>query len=407
MRRAASVYPVLAASVSRTFADMVVFGYVPLQLFAAGQSDVLHLSLVTAVPATVRFVSSNLWGALADVTGRIKPALVVGVAAYAGACLALLRASTGLQAALVVSVAAALYGGLAPAAKALLSLRPGPLGTPRRALAWWLQLESWGWALGSAAVALRERLGLPSEALLVAAAAVLGADLVWLALAVREPTPSGPSGRLGQSLSRRAARLAGEWRQLYGRGEMALLLAVFALATLAGEAAFTVFGFYLVGTLGGSESLYGATVALATGLGLVAYAWLGGRGQRYSAGDLIAAGALLYVAMFATMAGAPSALVAAGAFALPLYPLVRAGVTWSAGALTAEHERGGGMGALDGVEALATTLGAVAAGAVGRAWGLRAVYAGCAAAALVLSAAAWRLRVVLARRPARPVAARA
>ncbi|HEY8498765.1 MAG TPA: hypothetical protein VIK90_05910, partial [Limnochordales bacterium] len=217
----------------------------------------------------------------------------------------------------------------------------------------------------------------------------------------------GPSGRLGQSLSRRAARLAGEWRQLYGRGEMALLLAVFALATLAGEAAFTVFGFYLVGTLGGSESLYGATVALATGLGLVAYAWLGGRGQRYSAGDLIAAGALLYVAMFATMAGAPSALVAAGAFALPLYPLVRAGVTWSAGALTAEHERGGGMGALDGVEALATTLGAVAAGAVGRAWGLRAVYAGCAAAALVLSAAAWRLRVVLARRPARPVAARA
>ncbi|NLG70182.1 MAG: hypothetical protein GX496_11590, partial [Firmicutes bacterium] len=74
-----STYPVLGASISRTFADMVIFGYVPLYLYTSGEQSVFQLSLVTAVPAMVRFVSANLWGSLADVTGRLKLVLLAGL----------------------------------------------------------------------------------------------------------------------------------------------------------------------------------------------------------------------------------------------------------------------------------------------------------------------------------------
>ncbi|HEY8425594.1 MAG TPA: MFS transporter [Limnochordales bacterium] len=401
------VYPVLAASIARTFADMIIFGYVPLYLYTSGEQSIFQLSLVTAVPAMVRFVSSNFWGTMADVTGRLKLVLLAGLLGYVGACLGLLWVSTGLEAMLVVSMAAAFYGGLSPAGKALVSLHPGPLATADRALAWWLQLESWGWVLGSVAIAVRQWLGASPRALLLVAAGVLLGDLMWVAWRVPNVSGLPATDRLGRGLARHVAELGGEWRRLYANGTLVLLLTVFALANLAGEASFTVFGLYLVGTLGGSEALYGTAVALATGLGLVAYAWLSTGGRRFPAGDLILAGAGLYIPMFAAMAGARTALAAAVAFVIPLYPLVRAGATWTASALTGAGERGGGMGALDGVEALAMTLGAAGAGLVAQAWGFRAVYVGCAALAVVLTLSAWRLRQALLLRQPSQAAARA
>lgn len=417
-----SLYPVLVASLSRTFADLIIFGYVPLYLYTAGERSVFRLGLITAVPALVRFVAANFWGAVADVTGRLKLTLLVGILGYAAASVGLLFVSTGLQALAVVSVAASLYGALSPAGKTLVSLRPGAAGTPDRALAWWLQLESWGWALGSLAVALRERLGASPQFLLLAAGGLLVVELAWVAWKVPElagksltrstcepgrQSPVTPRPRVPHDVAARFAELRDEWRRLYGNGTLALLLGVFALATLAGEASFTVFGFYVVGTLGGSEALYGTTLTLATALGLVAYSWLGAQGRRLSPGSLMVTGGMLYVVMYATMAAAPTALVAAAAFALPLYALVRAGATWTAGSLTGASERGGGMGALDGIEALAITLGALMAGAVGQTWGFRAVYAACAGVAVVLSLCAWKLRELLTRRQASPAAVRA
>lgn len=411
---AGSVYPVLAASLSRTFADLVVFGYVPLQLYVSGERSLLRLGLVTALPALVRFVAANVWGAVCDATGRFRPVLVAGILGYVAACVGLLGVTTGLQAMAVTTAASVLYSALSPAGKALVSLNPGRAGTPGRALAWWLQLESWGWAFGSAAVAVRERLGAPPDSLLVVAAVLLVASAGWVAWGAPQgactwrPTPApcgsaapGPParGRVGERVRARFAELAREWQRLYSHRALALVLAAFGLAVLAGEASFTVFGFYLVGTLGGSQALYGATLTLATALGLVAYAFLGGPGHRISPGNLMLAGGLLYVAMYLVMAGAPTAMVAAAAFSLPLYALARAGATWAAGSLTKPSERGGGMGALDGVEALAVTLGALAGGVIGDAWGLRAVYAACAGVAAVMSLVAWRLRMLLQHQP--------
>lgn len=414
------LYPVLAAGLSRTFADMVIFGYVPLYLYTAGERSVLQLGLITAVPALVRFLAANFWGAVADVTGRLKLTLLVGILGYLAASVGLLFVSTGLQAMAVVSVAAGLYAALSPAGKTLVSLWPGPAGTPHRALAWWLQLESWGWALGSAAVAVRDRLGASPQSLLLAASGLLVVALAWVAWKVPEladkpavhPTagPEGPSpaaSRRGvlRTVAGRFAALGDEWRRIYGNRVLALLLGAFALAVLAGEASFTVFGFYVVGALGGSEALYGTTLTLATALGLVAYAWLGAQGRRISPGSLMVTGGTLYVVVYATMAAAPTALLAAAPFSLPVYALVRAGATWTAGSLTAASERGGGMGALDGVEALAITLGALMAGMVGQQWGFRAVYAACAAVAMALSLVAWKLRALLFPRQASPAAA--
>ncbi|MEW6049312.1 MAG: MFS transporter [Bacillota bacterium] len=415
-----ALYPVLAASLSRTFAELIIFGYIPLHLYTGGERRILQLALITAVPALVRFAAANVWGAVADVTGRLKLTLLVGLLGYGAAAVGLLFASTGVHAMIVVSMAAALFASLSPAGKALVSLRPGPAGTPGRALAWWLQLESWGWMLGSLAVAIRERLGASPGSLLVAAAGLALLQALWVAWRVpellrrparEEPAPAGErtlrAAGVSQAIAGRFAELRDEWRRLYGDRVLALLFGVFGLAVLAGEASFTVFGFYVVGTLGGTESLYGATLTLATALGLVAYAWLTANSRRASPGNLMLTAGAPYIAMYVLMAAAPNALVAAVAFALPLYALIRAGATWAAESLTHASERGGGMGALDGMEAFSLALGAVMAGSVGDQLGLRAVYATCAGVALLLSLLAWKLKARLTRPQASPVAAKA
>ncbi|MEW6048075.1 MAG: MFS transporter [Bacillota bacterium] len=394
------LYPVLAASLSRTFAELIIFGYVPLYLYSAGERRILQLALITAVPALIRFVAANVWGALADVTGRLKLPMLAGLAGYAVTGVGLLFVSTGLQAVAVVSSGALFFAGLSPAGKALVSLRPGPAGTPGRALAWWLQLESWGWMLGSLAVAMRGSTGAPGRNLLAVAAGLAAMVALWVAIAVPEqrrlePDAEGQRGRGLDALRHAAAQfaaLAHEWRRLYGHPLLVRLFTVFSLATLAGEASFTVFGFYVVGLLGGSEALYGTALTIATAFGLVAYAWLGAPGRHPPPGTLLVAGGSLYTLMYAAMAAASSALVAAAAFLLPVYALVRAGATWAAGSLTAASERGGGMGALDGAEAFSAVLGALMAGVVADAWGLRSVYVVATAVALLVTALAWSLK---------------
>ncbi|MBE3597810.1 MAG: hypothetical protein IMX02_03090 [Limnochordaceae bacterium] len=408
--RAGELAAVLGASLTRTLTELVIFGYVPLYLYASGERRITQLALVTALPALVRFVAANAWGALVDVTGRPERVLLVGIAGYWLASVGLLQVSTGLQAMMVVSLTAALFAALSPAGKALVSLvgetagraAPGAAATSRdgrpaayRPLAWWLQLESWGWLLGSAAVAARGRLGLSPQGLLLVVAGVVTAQGVWAGLALRG-LPGGRKACAARSwIATFRGRLAGmvaDWRRLYGRGTMALLFAVFGLSALAAEASFTVFGFYFTGVLGGSESGYGVTVAASTGLGLLVYAVMGRPGVRLAPGPLMVTGAVLYGVTYAVMAAAPGALTAAIAFGLPVYALLRIGATWSAGALTRADERGGGMGGLDGAEALATALGALAAGLVADGWGLRAVYWAAAGVAALLAGLAWQLK---------------
>lgn len=394
MSTKAALAAVLGSSLTRTFTELIIFGYVPLHLYGEGERRILALALITAVPALVRFVAANAWGALADVTGRYKVILVTGLAGYAAASVGLLFVRTGTQAMAVVTGGAVLFLALSPAGKSLVSLRPGET---YRALAWWLQLESWGWLLGSFVVGVRADLGLPASGLLMGVAALALAQALWVAVAVDDPprerglSPWQATAGGSRWLWQRASEIADDCRRLYRHGALAMVFAIFGLAVLAGEASFVVFGFYVTGPLGGTERLYGFTTGLATALGLGVYALADAKRRRLAPDRLLLAGATGYVVLDAAMATARHPLVAAVAYGLPVYAVVRIGATWAAGSLTGRRERGGGMGGLDGAEALATALAGVVAGIVGDSWGLRAVYWTCVVVALVLTGLAWRL----------------
>ena len=126
----------------------LIQGYLPLYVRESlGETRLLTVGLVVVVPAIGTMIASNFWGGLSDVSGRLKPLILVGIAGYAVALAGVPLFIKGSSVLLFVGAASLLYGCLAPLLKAYATLhRPEQ---PQHALAWVLMAQSAGWMVGS------------------------------------------------------------------------------------------------------------------------------------------------------------------------------------------------------------------------------------------------------------------
>src|SRR5258705_8970811 len=139
---------VLAAALLEGLSLTLVQGYLPLYVRRAlGETHFLTIWAVVAVPALGTFVASNFWGGLSDVSGKLKPFILVGLLGYVAA-LAGYPVFRSVPAILLWAGAASLlYGTLAPSLKTYVTL-----SKPDRrehALAYLLMCQSIGWFTGS------------------------------------------------------------------------------------------------------------------------------------------------------------------------------------------------------------------------------------------------------------------
>src|SRR6266850_4272105 len=139
---------VLAAALLEGLSLTLVQGYLPLYVRRAlGETHFLTIGAVVAVPALGTFIASNFWGGLSDVSGRLKPFILVGLLGYFAALLGypLFRSPAAIL--LWAGLASLLYGTLSPSLKTYVTLaRPD---RREHALAYLLMSQSIGWFVGS------------------------------------------------------------------------------------------------------------------------------------------------------------------------------------------------------------------------------------------------------------------
>lgn len=361
----------LTAAFLEGFAVTLIQGYLPLHLRQTlGVHSFALLSLVLAIPALGSALASNFWGGLSDVTGRMKPILVVGAAGYVLALLGVPALRQGLGVVAWIGAASLLYGTLAPTAKAYATLF-----LPERreqAITYVLLAYSGGWLAGSfgggglveGGLASGLRAAMWTCAGLTALNALL--TLRFLPDMVRPPAPARE--RRGW-----AAGVAADLAALYGNPRL-FRLCVIAFFCVAGN--YLMWGFFtlfLMERLHASLHVVRYALAISSVLGVVALPFIPPLVRRFGGARTLAAGITLYLLMYSAMGTTHDPIVAAFLYAAPLYGLVHVSTNTLAAEVASVSQRGGGLGVLQGAYSVATVVGPLTGGLIADRYGLAAV----------------------------------
>ena len=361
----------LATAFLEGFALTLIQGFLPLYVREAlGESSFVTVGLVLAIPAFGTAIASNFWGGLSDVTGRLKPMLLVGAAGYLLALGGIPTLRQGFGVIAYVGVASLLYGTLSPTLKAYATL----LHPDRRehAIAYVLLAYSTGWLAGSFGGGGLVEGGL-ATGLRFAMWTCGGLTLVNALLVARFL----PDLRRDPPVAReRRGVIAGiltDLRALYENPKL-LRLCILAFFFVSGN--YLMWGFFtvfLVERLGASLHTVRYGLAASSVLGISALPFVAPAVRRFGGHRTLAVGVTLYLFMYSGLALVRDPFFAAVLYATPLYGLVNV----SANALAAEYasvsQRGGGLGVLQGAYAIATVAGPLTGGLVADRLGLWAV----------------------------------
>ena len=382
----------LATAFLEGFALTLVQGFLPLYVRQAlGEPSFVTVGLVLAVPALGTAIASNFWGGLSDVTGRLKPMMLVGAAGYVVALLGIPTLSHGLGVLAYVGAASLLYGTLAPTLKAYATL----VMPERReqAIAYVLLAYSTGWLAGSfgggglieGGLASGLRFAMWTCAGLTAVNAVLVAR--FLPDIRRPPAPSPePRERRGW-----LARILADLAALYENPRL-FRLCVLSFFFVAGN--YLMWGFFtvfLVERLGASLHAVRFALVASSIMGICALPFVGPLVRRFGGRRTLAVGITLYLFMYAGMAMARDPLLASVLYAAPLYGLVNVSANALASDYAGPSQRGGGLGVLQGAYSLATIAGPMTGGFVADRYGLAAVPLTALGFMLVACPIAWLL----------------
>lgn len=392
------------AGTARTTCETIVFAYLPISLYQqTGSEGLVMISLMTAIPAVVRFFAAQAWGSAIDRLGRQKPFLLTGLVTHA-VLLALLAANDRPAMTVpLIAVGATLYSAFSPAARTMATLTDEKAVGSNRAgktLPTYLKWESVGWLLGGIAsgylldylpVTMKHLLAVGSV-IAASAAALTGLRLTDVAVGARPshasdsswPTddvdPGSGRDRAGAGRSPRESAWRSLWQSLsalYGRPEFAGLLLILFFTFFAREAFFTTYGIYLTQALQGGTTLYGLSLGIATLLGIFLYDAASKIARQWGSVRLVRATAAVYVLGYGITVAFPHPWVLAGYFSLPLFPFLTMASALAVTQMSAARERGRGLGILEATDLLAVAFGSVSAGLIATRWGLEAVPVAC------------------------------
>jgi predicted MFS family arabinose efflux permease len=362
---------ILAAALLEGISLTLIQGYLPLYVRRAlGEHSYVTVALVVAVPALGAMIASNFWGGLSDVSGRLKPMILVGLAGYAAAVAVIPFFGQGFEVLLYVGLASLLYGTLAPSLKTYVTLlRPD---RKEHALAFVLMAQSTGWLVGSygAGWLLEGGLATGMRAAMWSCAGLLAAHAIICSLGLRdqrrEPLPARNHGGW-------LSKLAQDLASLY---ENPRLLRLCVLAFLFVAANYVMWGFfsvYLVERLNASMRTLRYALAASSVLGIVSFLYVGPLIQRFGGRAVLASGVSLYGAMYLGIGLARDPVTVGALYSLPLFSLVNVSANVLASEYSNAAQRGGGLGVLSGTYALATVVGPVTGGILADRFGLQAV----------------------------------
>jgi MFS family permease len=378
---------VLVAALLEGLSLTLLQGYLPLYVRGTmGHTTYLTVGALVAIPALGTFLASNFWGGLSDVSGRLKPFILVGLVGYTVALAGypLLRSSGAIF--LWAGVASLFYGTLAPSLKTYVTL-----AKPERrehTLAYLLMCQSIGWFSGSlgASRLMEHGIGPGFRLALVFAAVLIAAQTLLVAFLLRDQRREPVARRSRGWLEGVAQDLA----SLYENPKLLALCVMIFFLVAGNYITWGFFSVYFIEHLHANMHTLGIALGASAMLGILLMPAVGPLVRRFGGHRMLAVGTSLYLVMYLGMALARNPVAIAALFAIPLYGTINVSANVLASKYSGQAQQGGGLGVLNGTYALATIVGPLIGGLLADRSGLVAIPWSSLAFALVAALMAWR-----------------
>ncbi|MHC4942606.1 MAG: MFS transporter [Planctomycetota bacterium] len=350
--------------------------FVPFHVRSALQEPSLTLiALIISFPALTTLVSSNFWGALADVAGyhgKVTSICLFGFTASLFLIPFLEQTATVVASVAMLSL---LYGATRPmllSQATLLQEDEKP-----KALSTIFIFESLGFFVGGllfySSLALdRSHAGIGVMVFPVAGIFCLTAALVTLML------PKNPAATTGLISLDTAPKLflkliKNDLLDIYQHRLLRKLLGIVLITSISNFCFFGMYFAYFTEGVGGSSGLMSLTLSLSTVTGMlvfpVARRWVDSIGGERVLMISIFCWILNYLFLSITR----NPYVASALFITPIYPLFLVSANALAADASRSERRGGGLGAVAGCSALSMALGSVLGGVTGDVLSPRAI----------------------------------
>ena len=365
----------------------LVQGYLPLYVRSSfTETTYLTVGAVIAIPALGTFIASNFWGGLSDVSGRLKPFILIGLTGYALALggYPLLHSSLGIF--LWAGAISLFYGTLSPTLKTYVTLaKPG---WRAHALAYLLMCQSIGWFAGSVGGSrlMEHGIGSGFRFALGITATLLAAQTLLVAFFLRDQRRE-PAARSARTWLQGVAQ---DLASLYENPKLLGLCATIFFLVTGNYMTWGFFSVYFMEHLHANMHTLGIALGASALLGILLMPAVGTLVRRFGGHLTLATGTTLYLVMYLGMALTKDPIVAAALFALPLYGTINVSANVLASQYSAQAQRGGGLGVLSGTYALATIAGPLLGGALADRFGLGAIPWSSLSFAMVATLMAWR-----------------
>jgi MFS family permease len=352
----------------------MVFG--PFFFQGTGIGNQMALAMLFAVPAMMAFLGQNYWGGLFDHSGNYKPFLVSSFIAAAAAFLMLTYVDSGAVLIMLIGAGTFFSVALIPVGQVYATVTYEH--DKGRVLGALFAFESLGWGLACLmgatswaalpSLVFLERLFKVCLGLSIATAVLL--QLCFHAARLDNHPPEE---------SRLRAMIA-EWSQLYHDRKVLSMAACLSAITCGTFVFLAWYSKYLCDFLGGSKQLLGISLGAGTFIAAISFPLYGLISDRVGRKPLILTATVGYMLLFLSFVFIRDAELLASLYALPIYPAVRVGLNAFLADMTSTSSRGGGLGVLEGAQAISSAVAPVIGGAVVHWFG----YAGLPVAACVM-----------------------
>jgi predicted MFS family arabinose efflux permease len=376
-----------AAALLEGLSLTLIQGFLPLYVRQSlGETHFLAVGAVVAVPALGTFIASNFWGGLSDVSGRLKPFILVGLVGYVAALAVYPLFRNDIPILLWAGLASLLYGTLAPSLKTYVTLmRPD---RREHALAYLLMAQSIGWLTGSVGGSrlMEHGLGPGFKIALWIAAALLAAHTILVAFMLRDHRREAVARQSRGWLAGVAQDLA----SLYENPRLLWLCVLIFFLVAGNYITWGFFSVFFIEHLHASVRTLGVALAVSSLLGIALMPAVGPLVRRFGGHVMLGLGTTFYVVMYLGMAVTRNPIAIAALFAMPLYGMVNVSANTLAAQYSGRAQRGGGLGVLNGTYALATIVGPLIGGWLADRSGLGAIPWTSLGFAVLASLIAWQ-----------------
>jgi MFS family permease len=331
---------------------------------ALNEPSLTIIALMISLPAVATLLASNFWGALADITGRYGMITSICLSGFT-LCLVLLPILRETSSVIIlISCLSLLYGAVRPlllSQATLLHEKEKP-----RVLSSIFMFESLGFFVGGLLYGFgQQRAETPWVWTIFFASGFL--CLVASVLIMRVKTkPAALNGSLFSSLKN-------DLKEVYHSVTLLKLSVVVLITSISNFCFFGMYFAYFTEGVGASGVLMSMTLSVSTAIGFLFFP-LARRGVERWGGRLVLSAAIIgWIGNYTALSFIRNPYVASLIFLIPIYPFFLVSVNTLAAQVSRSERRGGGLGALAGINALSMTLGTVLGGGTGDLLGPRAI----------------------------------